>query len=94
MGEVELVERRAANQLKREPVAAFRYDAKRNPISACLLTQTGKRQIETRIRYNTYNQPTNITNGQTSATAIYNRNGYLSQLGDSFEQFTSFEYDL
>ena len=93
LGEVELVERRAANQLKREPVAAFRYDAKRNPIASMQLDQSGKPAVETRIRYNAYNQPTNVSDGQSETSIVYNRNGYPSRVGNVFEQFTSFEYD-
>ena len=92
-GLIERVERRAYDQMRSEPILQFIYDPKGNLAAAIQLDENSKPVLETRFRYNDFNQPVFITNGQQKTSIIYNYNGYPTRVENTFGQYVHFRYD-
>ena len=92
-GKVSRITRRGAEQLKPEPVQAFRYDQNNNLTAQMLLNKEGRIVTVTRLSYNQAGQPVSISQGRGTTSVGYNSYGYPVVVENAFKQNIFREYD-
>ena len=92
-GKVSRITRRASEQLKPEPVQAFRYDSNNNLIAQMLLNKDGRIVTVTRLSYNQAAQPVSFSQGRGTTSIGYNSYGYPVIVENAFKQRLVREYN-
>ena len=93
-GNLARVERRANSESASEPVMSFRHGGRGELLEQSLLDADGKAVATTRLSYDRYRQPVEISDGRGTVRLFYNEFGYLEKaVGPTGVALQSIAYD-
>ena len=93
-GNLARVERRANSESDNEPTISFRHGGRGELLEQSLLDAAGKAVATTRLSYDRYRQPVEISDGRGTVRLFYNEFGYLEKVvGPTGVALQSIAYD-